>query len=116
MELNGACSTLEDIFGDLEEISDAMERINAVIYFLYEQEQQERSKNYEPKLTARHNMTELDYYDSEKSAYMIAIKGDEQPIYQTMTIIDDNMEWNCWLKYLSYNKQTNTYSATYKPF
>lgn len=44
MELNGACNTLEDIFGDYEEIADAMERINAVIDFLYEQEQKERNK------------------------------------------------------------------------
>lgn len=45
MELNSACDTFEDIFGDYEEISDAMEKINAVIDFLYELEQNERSKN-----------------------------------------------------------------------
>lgn len=45
MELNSACSDLEDILGDYEELADAMERINAVIDFLYEQEQKERSKN-----------------------------------------------------------------------
>ena len=44
MELNSACSDLEDILGDYEELSDAMERINAVIDFLYEQEQKERNK------------------------------------------------------------------------
>lgn len=41
MELNSACDTLDDIFGDYEEIADAMEKINAVIDFLYEQEQKE---------------------------------------------------------------------------
>lgn len=45
MELNSACDTFEDIFGDYEEISEAMEKINAVIDFLYEQEQKERGKN-----------------------------------------------------------------------
>lgn len=45
MELNSACDTLEDIFGDYEEMADAMERINAVIDFLYELEQNERSEN-----------------------------------------------------------------------
>lgn len=45
MELNSACDTFEDIFGDYEEISEAMEKINAVIDFLYELEQNERGKN-----------------------------------------------------------------------
>lgn len=47
MELNSACDTFEDIFGDYEEISEAMEKINAVIDFLWEQEQKERSQNDE---------------------------------------------------------------------
>jgi len=47
MELNSACDTLEDIFGDYEEMADAMERINAVIDFLYELEQKERGENDE---------------------------------------------------------------------
>lgn len=44
MELNSACDTLEDIFGDYEETADAMARINAVIDFLWKKEQEEIKK------------------------------------------------------------------------
>ena len=35
-ELNSACSLLEDVLGDYQEIAVAMDKINAVIDFLYE--------------------------------------------------------------------------------
>ena len=35
MELNSAIDTFEDIFGDYEEISDAMAKLNSVVDFLY---------------------------------------------------------------------------------
>jgi len=44
MELNSACDTFEDIFGDYEEIADAMARINSVIDFLWKKEQEEMKK------------------------------------------------------------------------
>lgn len=43
-ELNSAIDTLEDIFGDYEEIADAMERLNKVVDFLYEAEQEKRKE------------------------------------------------------------------------
>ena len=43
-ELNLACDVLEKIFGDYEEISKPMSRINAVIDYLAEQEQKKRRK------------------------------------------------------------------------
>lgn len=44
LELNLACDVLEKIFGDYEEISTPMSRINAVIDYLAKQEQKRRTK------------------------------------------------------------------------
>ena len=44
LDLNSAIDTLEDIFGDYEEIADAMERLNKVVDFLYEAEQEKRKE------------------------------------------------------------------------
>ena len=41
-ELNSAIDTLEDIFGDYEEIADAMQKLNNVVDFLYEAAQEKR--------------------------------------------------------------------------
>ena len=35
MELNSACDILEDVLGDYEEVSDAMDKINACIDYLW---------------------------------------------------------------------------------
>lgn len=43
-ELNSAIDTLDDIFGDYEEISEAMEKLNNVVDFLYEVAQEKRKE------------------------------------------------------------------------
>ena len=49
LDLNSAIDTLEDIFGDYEEIADAMERLNKVVDFLYEAEQEKRKEQENDK-------------------------------------------------------------------
>lgn len=41
-QLNSACSLLEDVLGDYQEIAVAMDKINAVIDFLYENDKIEK--------------------------------------------------------------------------